>query len=60
VIDPQTLLRGYGKGDPEAVLDWLLPKSVQAYLQLMKAKLGLEAQIASGGWGAPVAGGLGC
>jgi len=41
------------------VLDWLLPDSA-AYLQLMKAKLALETQIASGGWGAVVdAGSLG-
>jgi len=37
-------------GDPETVLNWLLPKS-PAYLQLMKAKIGLEAQIDAGGWG---------
>ena len=54
VIDPQILLTRIAKGDPQAVLDWLQPRS-QVYLQLMKAKLGLEATIASGGWGAPVA-----
>ncbi|WP_374375443.1 murein L,D-transpeptidase [Tabrizicola sp.] len=53
VIDPQVLLSRIAKGDPEAVLAWLEPKSVQ-YLQLMKAKLGLEAQIAAGGWGEAV------
>jgi len=53
VIDPQVLLSRIAKGDPEAVLAWLEPKSVQ-YLQLMKAKLGLEAQIAAGGWGETV------
>ncbi|MBL9048566.1 MAG: L,D-transpeptidase family protein [Tabrizicola sp.] len=52
-IDPQVLLTRMANGDPEAVLDWLLPKS-PAYLQLMKAKLGLEAQIAAGGWGEAV------
>ena len=52
-IDPQVLLTRIANGDPEAVLDWLEPKS-QAYLQLMKAKFGLEAQIAAGGWGEPV------
>ncbi|RYI13153.1 MAG: hypothetical protein EON48_12755, partial [Acetobacteraceae bacterium] len=54
VIDPQILLTRIANGDPQAVLDWLEPKSVQ-YLQLMKAKLGLEAQIAAGGWGETVA-----
>jgi hypothetical protein len=53
VIDPKTLLARISAGNPEAVLDWLLPEG-QAYLNLMKAKIGLEAQIASGGWGAPV------
>lgn len=53
VIEPQVLLSRIAKGDPAAVLAWLLPKSPQ-YLQLMKAKLGLEAQIAAGGWGAAV------
>ncbi|WP_333816501.1 L,D-transpeptidase family protein [Tabrizicola sp.] len=56
VIDPQVLLSRIARGDPEAVLAWLEPRSVQ-YLQLMKAKLGLEAQIAAGGWGETVAGG---
>jgi L,D-transpeptidase YcbB len=53
VIEPKVLLTRIANGDPEAVLAWLEPKSVQ-YLQLMKAKLGLEAQIAAGGWGEPV------
>lgn len=52
-IEPQVLLTRIANGDPQAVLDWLLPKSAQ-YMQLMKAKLGLEAQIAAGGWGEPV------
>lgn len=50
VIDPLTLLKRISAGEPEVVLDWLLPDS-QAYLQLMKAKIGLEAEIAAGGWG---------
>jgi murein L,D-transpeptidase YcbB/YkuD len=53
-IEPQVLLTRIANGNPEAVLNWLLPKSPQ-YLQLMKAKLGLEVEIAAGGWGAPVA-----
>ena len=53
VIDPKTLLARISAGNPEAVLDWLLPEG-QAYLNLMKAKIGLESQIAAGGWGAPV------
>ena len=53
VIDPGTLLKRISAGNPEAVLDWLLPES-QAYLNLMKAKIGLEARIAAGGWGVPV------
>jgi L,D-transpeptidase YcbB len=52
-IDPQILLTRIANGDPEAVLQWLQPKS-RAYLQLMKAKLGLEAEIAAGGWGETV------
>jgi murein L,D-transpeptidase YcbB/YkuD len=54
VIDPQVLLTRMAAGDPQAVLDWLVPTS-PAYLHLMKAKLGLEARIAAGGWGEPVA-----
>lgn len=53
VIEPKILLTRIANGDPEAVLAWLEPKSVQ-YLQLMKAKLGLEAQMAAGGWGETV------
>jgi L,D-transpeptidase YcbB len=53
VIDPGVLLSRIAAGDPQAVLDWLLPTS-PAYLHLMKAKIGLEAQIAAGGWGEPV------
>ncbi|MCU0827895.1 MAG: L,D-transpeptidase family protein [Tabrizicola sp.] len=53
VIDPRILLSRMAQGDPEAVLGWLQPTST-AYLQLMKAKIGLEAQIAAGGWGTTV------
>ncbi|MCU0904029.1 MAG: L,D-transpeptidase family protein [Tabrizicola sp.] len=53
LIEPKVLLSRIANGDPEAVLAWLEPKST-TYLQLMKAKLGLEAKIAAGGWGAPV------
>ncbi len=53
VIDPKTLLSRIAAGDPQAVLDWLLPTS-PAYLHLMKAKIGLETQILAGGWGEPV------
>jgi murein L,D-transpeptidase YcbB/YkuD len=52
-IDPAILLTRIANGEPQTVLDWLLPKSPQ-YMQLMKAKLGLEAQIAAGGWGPAV------
>lgn len=52
-IDPQVLLSRIASGDPEAVLAWLLPKS-PVYLQLMKAKIGLERQIVAGGWGETV------
>jgi murein L,D-transpeptidase YcbB/YkuD len=54
VLDPGVLLSRIATGDPQVVLDWLVPKS-SAYLNLMKAKLRLEADIASGGWGAPLA-----
>lgn len=53
-IDPEALLSRIALGDPPAVLAWMMPKS-PIYLQLMKAKIGLEAQIAAGGWGAPLA-----
>jgi L,D-transpeptidase YcbB len=54
VLDPAVLLSRMASGDPQVVLDWLMPKS-PAYLNLMTAKLRLEDQIAKGGWGAPVA-----
>jgi murein L,D-transpeptidase YcbB/YkuD len=50
VIEPEVLLSRIATGDPQVVLDWLLPKS-PAYLNLMKAKIRLEADIATGGWG---------
>jgi murein L,D-transpeptidase YcbB/YkuD len=53
VIDPAVLLSRIATGDPQVVLHWLEPKS-PAYLNLMKAKIRLEADIARGGWGAPV------
>ena len=53
-VDPKILLSRIASGKPEAVLAWLMPKS-PAYLNLMKAKIGLEAQIVAGGWGAPLA-----
>jgi L,D-transpeptidase YcbB len=52
-LDQKTLLTRIANGNPEVVLRWLEPKST-AYVQLMKAKFGLEAQIAAGGWGEPV------
>ncbi len=54
--DPQALLAAIAGGDPAAVLAGLLPRS-PVYAQLVKAKLGLEAQIAAGGWGPEVPGG---
>jgi L,D-transpeptidase YcbB len=48
--DPQVLLARIAAGDPEAVLAGLMPKSA-VYVQLMKAKIQLERQIGSGGWG---------
>jgi murein L,D-transpeptidase YcbB/YkuD len=53
-VDPQVLLARLAAGDPRAVLDGLVPAS-PAYLHLMKARLRLEAVIAAGGWGEPVA-----
>jgi murein L,D-transpeptidase YcbB/YkuD len=53
VMDPRLLLDRMANGDPETVLKRLLPKS-SVYMHLMKAKIGLEAQIAAGGWGAPL------
>jgi len=53
-IDPQTLLSRLANGKADTVLARLLPRT-PAYLHLMKAKIGLEAQIDAGGWGAPLA-----
>ena len=52
--DPQILLQRIAGADPQAVLAGLLPTS-PVYVQLMKAKLDLEAVIAAGGWGEPLA-----
>jgi murein L,D-transpeptidase YcbB/YkuD len=52
-VDPKVLLTRIANGNPDVVLKWLEPKST-VYLQLMKAKFGLEAQIAAGGWGEQV------
>jgi L,D-transpeptidase YcbB len=54
LIDPAVLLSRMASGEPQAVLDWLVPKS-SAYLNLMKAKIRLEADIARGGWGPAIA-----
>ena len=56
VEDPAALLAAVAGEDPEAALRALLPTS-NVYAQLMKAKIGLEAQIAAGGWGPEVTGG---
>jgi L,D-transpeptidase YcbB len=53
-IDPKTLLTRIANGDPQAVLDWLVPTS-PAYLDMMRAKLALEATIDAGGWGEALA-----
>ena len=53
-IDPQTLLSRLANGDPQKVFDWLVPDDPN-YIALMKAKIGLETEIAAGGWGETVA-----
>ncbi len=53
VMDSRVLLDRIAKDDPEAALAALVPRS-EPYLQLMKAKIGLEDVIASGGWGPQV------
>ncbi len=53
VEDPAVLLDRMAAGVPGDVLHSLLPTS-EPYLQLMKAKIGLEGQIAAGGWGPEV------
>jgi L,D-transpeptidase YcbB len=51
--DPTALLRRIAHGDPETVLAGFMPRT-DAYLALMRAKIGLESVIAAGGWGAPL------
>lgn len=51
--DPAVLLQAVATQDTVRVLRDLAPKAPQ-YVQLMRAKLGIEAQIAKGGWGAPI------
>jgi len=53
VTDPRVHLGAIAAGDPGRALVRLLPQSV-VYAQLMKAKIGLEARIAAGGWGPEV------
>ncbi|MFZ1470238.1 MAG: L,D-transpeptidase family protein [Paracoccaceae bacterium] len=53
VLDQAQLLTQIATGDPVHALRMLLPQS-EVYAQLMKAKIGLEIQIATGGWGAEV------
>ncbi|EEW26034.1 L,D-transpeptidase family protein [Rhodobacter ferrooxidans] len=53
VHDRHANLVAFETGNPVAFLRGLAPTAT-AYPQLMKAKLDLEAQIASGGWGAAV------
>lgn len=54
--DPAVLLAAIATGATGDVLQDLVPKS-DVYAQLMKAKIGLEDAIASGGWGETVPGG---
>ena len=54
VEDSALLLGRIASGDAEDVLRSLVPKS-DVYVQLMKAKIGLEMQIDAGGWGPEVA-----
>lgn len=51
--DPMALLQMIATQDPARVLRDLAPKSPQ-YAQLMRAKIGIERQIAEGGWGPKV------
>jgi L,D-transpeptidase YcbB len=53
VEDPKILLSRLALGEPRDVMAKLLPTS-SVYVQLMKAKMRLEAQIAAGGWGSEV------
>jgi murein L,D-transpeptidase YcbB/YkuD len=52
--DPVEFLEGLVAGDPDAFLRSLAPTAPE-YARLMKAKLRLEARVASGGWGAGIA-----
>ncbi|VDC33362.1 L,D-transpeptidase family protein [Pseudogemmobacter humi] len=54
--DPVRLLNAMAQGEPDRVLRDLLPKS-DAYVQLMKARLDLEAAMQADGWGPAVSGG---
>lgn len=54
--DPARLMALVAGDDPAAALHGLVPQS-NVYAQLMKAKIGLEAQIATGDWGDTVPGG---
>ena len=54
VQDSGLLLDRITGSDPAAVLRGLIPTS-DVYVQLMKARIGLEAQIEAGGWGPEVA-----
>lgn len=51
--DPSWLMTLISGDDPQAVLRGLVPTS-DVYVQLMKAKIGLETQIEAGGWGPTV------
>lgn len=53
VQDGALLLDRIAGDDPAAVLRGLVPDT-DVYVQLMKAKIGLEAQIEAGGWGPEV------
>lgn len=51
--DRTSYLRNFAKSSPQGFLKALQPQSPE-YTQLMKAKLGLEKQLARGGWGPKV------
>ncbi len=51
--DPVVLLTAVAGADPARVLRDIAPKAPQ-YAQLMRAKIGLDATIAAGGWGPTV------
>lgn len=54
-LAPQTHLEALARGDVAGWLAALVPQGT-AYAQLMRTRLDLQAQIASGGWGPEVAG----